>query len=89
MKIEFDEIEVGNEILCDICNEDYTNSDEHGGFLFESKGICPKCAPSFEKSARGYGEEKYITERCKKGESFKDFILRIRQGDNAIKIFSF
>lgn len=33
----------GDMVLCDYCDEDYTNSEEEGGFLFGSYAICPKC----------------------------------------------
>lgn len=68
-------------VLCDYCNEDYSNSDESGGLVFTSKGICPKCAPDALKRIKGYGEESYIKAVCPKGMSFKEFIIRYR-GDN-------
>jgi len=37
MKIE--EIDFGNVVLCDLCNKDYSNSDEHGGFLFGNSAV--------------------------------------------------
>jgi uncharacterized Zn ribbon protein len=65
-------------VLCDQCNKDYTTSDEKGGFLFNSNAVCPDCAPKFEESAKAYKEEHYIRARAKEGESFGDFVRRIR-----------
>lgn len=52
--------------------------DEKGGFLFQSKAICPECAPDFLKSVREYREEKYIRAQANPDESFRDFVYRIR-----------
>lgn len=79
-------IDIGDSVVCDICNEDYTGSDEPGGFLFSLNGVCPKCAPRFEKSAREFNEEGFITARALPGESFWHFILRMRGGDNTVTI---
>lgn len=71
-------IDPGETVLCDLCNEDYTNSDEKGGFLFLSKAVCPKCAPNFLTSVKKYGEERFIRAQVNSDESFKDFVYRIR-----------
>jgi hypothetical protein len=68
----------GDTVLCDLCNEDYTNSDEKGGFLFSGKAVCPKCAPDFLKSVKRYGEERFIRAQAGPDESFRDFVYRIR-----------
>ena len=82
-------IDIGESVLCDICNVDYSDSDKRGGFIFTSKGYCPDCAGDGMKSIKKYGEEKYIKAICPKDMSFKDFILGYRGGDNTIKITSF
>lgn len=81
-------INIGQAVVCDQCNDDFTNSDESGGFLFGSHAYCPKCARESIDAIRGYGEEKYITARCPEGMSFKEFCLGLRQGDNTIQITS-
>lgn len=82
-------IDVGDTVLCDMCNGDYTDSDAEGGFMLMSNGVCPECADRVENSCRQYGEEKYITERARPGETFKAFILRMRGGNNTVRIMSF
>ena len=67
-------IDPGDCVLCDLCNADYTDSSESGGFMFQSKACCPKCAPDFEKSAEGYGEAHMIGSRCPAGVSFADWV---------------
>lgn len=71
-------VDPGETVLCDLCNEDYTNSDEKGGFLFLSKAVCPKCAPDFLISIKAYREEDYIRNFAHDDESFRDFVYRIR-----------
>jgi len=72
------EIPVGNVVLCDLCNKDYTYSDEKGGFLFGSHAVCPDCAPKFEEGVKKYNEEKYVRDRAKPEETFRDFVYRVR-----------
>lgn len=79
-------IDIGDNVCCDLCSANYTNSEEKGGFLFQSKGVCPKCAPKFKASIIEYGEEEFVRAIAEDGETFKAFILRIRDGDNTIRI---
>lgn len=72
-------IEPGNTVLCDLCNEDYTNSDEPGGFLFSGKAVCPKCAYEFMKNVEKYNETHFVTDRARSYESFREFVYRIRK----------
>ena len=81
-------IDIGEEVCCDICNEDFTNSDEEGGFLFGSKAYCPKCAEKRLPAIKSYNEEHYIKAYCPKGMSFRQFVLNLRGGDNTIKIIT-
>ena len=79
-------VDIGDNVVCDSCNADFTNRNDEGGLLFESKGICPACTPEWEKSALHYGEEHLIRARAKPGQSFKDFILELRAGNNSVVI---
>lgn len=81
-------VDLGDGVWCDICSEDYTNSDRRGGFLFGSKGICPNCSIRMRASIKKYNEEHYIKAEASEGESFKDFIIRIRGGNNTVTICS-
>jgi hydrogenase maturation factor HypF (carbamoyltransferase family) len=72
-------IDPGDTVLCDLCNEDYTHSEEKGGFLFSGKAVCPKCAPRFILWIKLYNEEKYIRAEAQEGETFRDFVYRIRK----------
>ncbi len=86
---DYEVMDIGEQVLCDICNEDYSHSEEKGGFLFGSKGYCPKCALSGLRTIKKYKEEEYIKAYAEEGESFKDFILRMRGGDNTVRMFNF
>ena len=67
-------IEPGNVVLCDDCNEDFTDSDRSGGIQFMSRAICPDCAPKWELDARKHGETHHIKARCPEGKSFADWV---------------
>lgn len=73
-------VDPGETVLCDMCNDDYTDSEETGGFLFSSNAVCPKCAPNILADAIKYNEQHFITPP-KEGESFRDFVYRIRRGE--------
>ena len=81
--------DIGDTVVCDICNVDYTDSGAVGGFLLQSKGICPGCAPRMDADLKKYGEEQYVRARANEGETFRAFILRMRGGDNTVTITSF
>lgn len=71
-------INPGKVVLCDLCNGNYTDSDEKGGILFSGMAVCPKCLPKFSKSIKEYKEEKFIRATAFENESFRDFVYRIR-----------
>ena len=65
-------------IICDLCGEDYTNSNQQGGILFGSRAICPTCTPETLKVIRKYKEERYIKAFCPAELSFSAFVRQIR-----------
>lgn len=81
-------IPVGDEVVCDVCNDDYTASEARGGFLFGSYAYCPKCAVKSMPSIRKYNEEGHIHEYCPLDMSFADWVrdYRKRTGQNYIRI---
>lgn len=79
--IDFDEVihvDPGNDVICDICGDDYTNSEESGGYIFSSYAYCPGCADRGMKSIKKHNEEKYIKATCPPDMSFADWIRSIR-----------
>lgn len=82
-----EEVDFGNVVICDQCNDDYTDSKESGGFIFGSHAYCPKCAVEALPRIKGYGEEKYIKCFCPPKMSFHDFIMTYRNGNNSMKIY--
>ena len=75
--MKFDEvitIDPGHHVVCDICNEDFTDSDVSGGFLFGSNAVCPNCADAFLEDVRKYNEEWAIRGRCPPDKSFADWV---------------
>ena len=79
-------VNVGNIVVCDSCEKDYTDSSESGGFIFGSRGYCPVCAPRMMQRINHYGEEQYIKAYCPEGMSFADFIRGYRGDRNYIQI---
>lgn len=79
-------IPIGDAVLCDFCNVDYTESAESGGFILAGNAVCPKCAPNVMRDARVADELHVITHRCPADKSFGDFIRAYRGPDAAITI---
>lgn len=71
-------IDIGDTVLCDLCSKDWTDSDESGGYLFQSKAVAPCCADQFMKKIKKYNEERFIYGYCPKDMSFADWIRCIR-----------
>lgn len=67
-------IKPGNVVLCDDCSKDFTDSDESGGLLFQSKAIGPCCARRWKDGAALYHETRFIRARCPDGKSFADWV---------------
>jgi hypothetical protein len=84
MSVVRKEYDVTNIIVCDFCSADHSDTSTQGGLLFMSKGICPACVPKLEEDVKKYGEEHFIRARALPGETFKDFIIRIRDGNNTM-----
>ena len=85
MKVET--FDIGDHVECDGCSKVYApGSTETGGLLFESKGFCPLCLPRMEDSIDRYGEERFVRARANAGETFFNFIMRVRGGDNTVTI---
>lgn len=77
-------------VECDDCSTRYAKgSPQAGGILFESKAICPVCAPKWEDRAQQYGEQRFIHDRAREGETFYDFVMRCRGGDNTAQFITF
>lgn len=65
-------INPGNRILCDLCNKDWTDSKQTGGFLFESKAVCPDCEPKLLEMIME-NEEGHLA-KCPKNMAFADWV---------------
>jgi hypothetical protein len=75
-------IPVGDIVVCDDCSVDYTNRPESGGFIFQSKAICPACAPRWRRLIALYGETHHVRAVCPDGQVFAAFV-RAWRGPNA------
>ena len=60
----------GDEVICDLCNDSYTESEETGGCSVGSYAICPQCAKKLTEEP---------DQRCRENETFRDFVYRLRR----------
>jgi hypothetical protein len=65
-------------VICDFCNDDYTNSGESGGMLYLNNAICPNCSKKIDEkiSASGSGKS-FIKARCPIYMSFSDWVKNV------------
>jgi hypothetical protein len=77
---------VGRLVICDICDKDWTESAESGGYLFESKAVCPDCAASFMQKIIQYSEQHFIKGECPPDKSFADWVRAYRGPDAGITV---
>ena len=85
------ELDITGRVRCDHCNRDYSDDREtKGGVLFQSKAYCPQpeCAPRLLKDAKIYGELAFVRAVAAPEETFFDFVMRVRNGNNAIRVSS-
>lgn len=46
-------IDAANEVICDFCNDVYTNDETCGGIIYRENALCPICAePFIEKGSK-------------------------------------
>jgi hypothetical protein len=79
-------IPIGDHVVCDICCQNWTTRTESGGFLFGSYSYCPNCALRGLAEIKRFDEERFIKGFCPDGESFADFIRRVRGPDAYIRV---
>jgi hypothetical protein len=53
--------------------------------LFCGKAVCPKCFDKFMIGIKKYHEEKYIKAIAMPGETFRDFVYRVRKNHENTK----
>jgi hypothetical protein len=74
-------IDPGDSVLCDYCNDDFTDSEETGGILVGSDAVCPHCQEKTLVRLKQYQEEQYIRGTCPENMSFANWVRAIRRGD--------
>ena len=82
-------MDLGDTVLCDLCNKDYTDSDEQGGLIFLSNAVCPTCTPDIVANDEQYNETKHIKATCPSGKSFAAFVWDYRGGPAVVEIQDF
>lgn len=87
MKQIFEE-NLGRTVLCDLCNEDFTDSAAAGGFIFGSKAVCPVCAPKMMADVERYSEQSFIKAVNNDQLPFADFVRHFRGPDGGfVRVF--
>lgn len=79
-------IDIGPIVVCDWCDEDWTTRTESGGFIFQSKAVCPTCAPGLMSDLIKHGERHFVRATCPDGQAFADFVRAYRGDNNSIRI---
>lgn len=79
-------IPVGDMVVCDSCDKDYTHSPATGGMIFDSKAICPACEPKWRKSAEKFEELDHIRAVAAEGQRFQDFVVAYRGPNVFIRV---
>jgi hypothetical protein len=77
-RMEIFSIDIGDTVVCDYCNADYTESDEGGGVLLGSYAVCPACVVKFKLTK--------VDATCPAGMTFKEWVLQLRNGNNTIRV---
>ena len=71
--------DIGRTVVCDFCDEDYTDSDATGGLLMGSKALCAKCVDRYSQDlAQDADEGRVAFALPELGETFADFVRRVR-----------
>lgn len=86
------EAELGELVICDSCNHDYTRDDTtSGGFIVGSYAYGPCCSERHYRELVKYGETHHVRAECPAGVSFWRFVLdyRAARGSTAIRIRPF
>jgi hypothetical protein len=83
-----DQVDVGDSVCCDYCNEEFKGNPASGGFLFGSYACCPTCEPRMLARIKKAGEERFIKERCPPGMSFHSWVMELRGGNNTITTYT-
>jgi hypothetical protein len=86
-KLHVIKVDPGNSVFCDLCNKDYTLLEDTGGFLFQSKAVCPDCSERFLETVKMYNEERFIKGYCPDDMSFSDWIRSIREINNLMNLW--
>lgn len=73
-KFETITLDPGRCVVCDLCNTDFTDSQQTGGLLFGSYAIGPCCAEKQIEEIKKFEEERYIRSHCPKDKAFADWV---------------
>lgn len=72
---------IGRTVLCDLCNEDYTDKLDTGGCLVDSYACCPECTKKMQTDANA--EDPFmLNDVCPNGVPFAIWVRQdLRKGN--------
>lgn len=76
-------IPIGNIVICDACNTDFTESKARGGIIVGYWAICPFCDQ--RRPWDGYMNKKSVRPNAPE-QTFREFVIAYRGSDASIKI---
>lgn len=81
-------VPIGDVVVCDVCDLDFTSSEQSGGFIFGSYAYCSACAAKALPDIKSYGEDRLIRACCPPGQSFADFVREFRGPNASVRVSS-
>lgn len=79
-------VDIGDIVVCDFCDKDWTNLPGSGGLILQSKAVCPDCNGKVSAHLTRYGEWQYVRAACPAGVSFADFVRDYRGPNSTISV---
>src|SRR5258708_26157551 len=81
-----EKIPIGNIVVCDQCDIDYTSRDDRGGIILGSNAFSPSCTPKMLAAVARHREEHYIRARRHAHQSFADFVRQSPIPEASVRI---
>lgn len=83
-------IDIGDQVICDFCSKEWTpDMLEQGGLLFQSKAVCPDCAPELRADVAKNGGGRFIKAEQPTFSTFHAWVMALRGGDNTMKVYTY
>jgi hypothetical protein len=78
-----DSIDIGDEVICDYCNATISDDEKEQGFFVGTNAVCQECGKDIRVSDYAKFEVEHVS------SNFKQAVLKRRNGNNRIEIYSY